>query len=132
MLFRSLALTHANLIEDSGGIQGITVVGIFTGVSVATGGTIGTSTNVFKYRFFYATTSSNGMLIGYRSGNTSTAGRIQLTGGYDDGSTTYQFNALIAVTTAGKCTLTAASYHKLQSSGAPGTAVNVTALYGIV
>ena len=101
---------------------------IFSGLSIAKGGTIGTSTNIFKARLFYIGLSS-GYCIGYRTGDTSNAGTIRGIGGADNGSKTYVYVCQIAVTAAGKCTLTAASSHVLSLTSMEATALNLTSIY---
>lgn len=119
----NLGITRANL----GGIAAAT---IFSGLSVAKGGTLGTSTNVFNYRFFMITSASNGYMLGYRTGSTSSAGGIRAIGGFDDGSTSYAYVCLLSVSTAGKVVNTCCSRHDLATQS--GAALNITGLYGLI
>ena len=105
---------------------------IWSGVNVAAGGTIGTSTNVFKYRLFWVQlgSSNNNWCLCYRVGSTSSAGYIRGVGAYTTTSNSYVFEVNISVSTAGLCKVVNAAQHVLNSN-VSGTALNVSAVYGI-
>jgi len=127
----ALGITRGNLTNDS---TGCTTHTFFSGLSIAKGGVIGTDTDVFKYRFFYITLASSGWCIGYRSGSSSTAGMIRGVGAYNDASITYLYEVTIAVSTAGRLTLTVAARHKqlgTSSTTPDGGELNLTGVYGI-
>lgn len=127
----ALGITRGNLTNDS---TGCTTHTFFSGLSVAKGGVIGTDTDVFKYRFFYITLASSGWCIGYRSGSSSTAGTIRGVGAYNNASITYLYEVTIAVSTAGRLTLTVAARHKQLGSAEStpdGDEINLTGVYGI-
>ena len=119
----NLGFTRANLAEK------MHAVTIFSGLSVANGGTLGTSTAVFDYQFFMVTSDSNGQMFGYRTGSASSAGGIRAIGGFDDGSTSRAYVCQLAVSTAGKVTNTCCSWHDLATQS--GAALNITGLYGL-
>lgn len=112
-------------------LGGINLTTIFSGLSVAKGGTLGTNTRVFDFIWFEAQLSSGGYLIGRRTGSTSAAGLIHAVGGTDDGTSTYTYHCRLSVSTTGLVKVVGASRHKLTSSGASGEVLNVTALYGL-
>lgn len=127
----ALGITRANITLDS---TGCTTKTFFSGINIAKGGVIGTDTGIFDYRFFYVTLASSGWCICYRSGSSSTAGTIRGVGAYNDASITYLYEVTIAVSTAGRLTLTVAARHKqiASSSTAPdGGELNLTGVYGI-
>ena len=119
----NLGFTRANLAEK------MHAVAIFSGLSVAKGGTLGTNTAVFDYQFFMITSASNGYMLGYRTGSTSSSGGIRAIGGFDDGSTSYAYVCLLSVSTAGKVVNTCCSRHDLATQS--GAALNITGLYGL-
>ena len=119
----NLGFTRANLAEK------MHAVAIFSGLSVAKGGTLGTNTAVFDYQFFMVTSASNGYMLGYRTGSTSSSGGIRAIGGFDDGSTSYAYVCLLSVSTAGKVVNTCCSRHDLATQS--GAALNITGLYGL-
>lgn len=127
----ALGITRANITLDS---TGCTTKTFFSGLSIAKGGVIGTDTGIFDYRFFYITLASSGWCICYRSGSSSTAGTIRGVGAYNDASITYLYEVTIAVSTAGRMTLTVAARHKQlgSSSTTPdGGELNLSGVYGI-
>lgn len=127
----ALGITRGNLTLDS---TGCTTHTFFSGLSIAKGGVIGTNTGIFDYRFFYVTLARSGWCICYRSGSSSTAGTIRGVGAYNDASITYLYEVTIAVSTAGRLTLTVAARHKQlgSSSSTPdGGELNLTGVYGI-
>ena len=119
----NLGITRANLAEK------MHAVTIFSGLSVAKGGTLGTNTDVFDYQFFMIVSASDGYMLGYRTGSTSSAGAIRAVGGWDDGSNSYAYVCKLAVSTAGKVTNTCCSRHNLSTQS--GAALNITGLYGL-
>lgn len=104
---------------------------IFSGLNVASGGSMGTNADVFDYRFFMATLASGCYCYGYRTGSTSSAGSIFLVGGKDSGGGARVILAQIAVATNGKCTYTAGGEHSVGSGTASSTGRNITGLYGL-
>lgn len=105
---------------------------IFTGKNVSNGGTIGTYTDVFDYRLFWAqlSGSNNNWCLCYRTGDTSTAGYIRGVGALDNGTNSYVFKTNISVSTAGVLKVVASSQHILNTT-VGGTTLYVSALYGI-
>lgn len=108
---------------------------IFSGKNAGDGATLGTNTDVFNYRIFLVKLNNVGTyLIGYRTGNTSSAGYIlagnnefQETAGGDKAA-----GCKISVSTAGLCKVVAAGYHKLQNNVAiTTTSSNVTGVWGL-